>query len=140
MSADTRDLLHSEVRHVAEAIAAAHHLQARVEIAIGTPVLMNEALPSSWAQRAVQNLMGNEAIVPLGFLNMAGEDFAFYLEKIPGAFLRIGAREPGGEATPAHAPHFYPAEESIFIGAAVLAETARVASAALCDEKPHLKI
>jgi metal-dependent amidase/aminoacylase/carboxypeptidase family protein len=62
---------------------------------------------------------------------MAGEDFAFYLEKIPGCFLRIGACEPGGEATPGHSPRFYPAEESIFIGAAVLAETARVTSEAL---------
>jgi hypothetical protein len=32
---------------------------------------------------------------------------------------------------PAHTATFYPAEESIFIGAAILAECARVASAAL---------
>jgi hypothetical protein len=32
---------------------------------------------------------------------------------------------------PAHAPRFYAAEESLFVGAAVLAETARVASRAL---------
>ena len=66
--------------------------------------------------------------MPLGFLNMAGEDFAHYMERIPGCFLRIGAREPGGAAIPAHAPKFYAAEESIFVGAAVLAEAARVAS------------
>ena len=65
--------------------------------------------------------------MPLGFLNMASEDFAHYLERIPGCFLRIGAREPGGEATPAHNPRFAPAEEAIFVGAAVLAEAARVA-------------
>jgi hypothetical protein len=34
---------------------------------------------------------------------------------------------------PAHAPRFYAAEESIFVGAAVLAETARVASRALAE-------
>ncbi len=127
-TAETRALLHTEVKHIAENIAAAYSLQARVTIEIGTPPLVNEALAASWAQRAVRSLMGEAALVPLGFLNMAGEDFAFYLEKISGCFLRIGARELGGVATPAHAPHFYPAEESIFIGAAVLAETARVAS------------
>jgi hypothetical protein len=41
---------------------------------------------------------------------------------------RVGAREPGGAVVPAHAPRFYAAEESIFVGAAVLAEAARLAS------------
>jgi hippurate hydrolase len=76
-------------------------------------------------------VLGERALVPLGTLNMAAEDFAHYLERIPGCFLRIGAREPGGAVIPAHSPAFYPAEDSIFVGAAVLAETARVASRAL---------
>ena len=75
-------------------------------------------------------MLGDTAIVPLGFVNMGGEDFAAYLERMPGCFLRIGAREPGGEPIPAHSPRFYAAEESIFVGAAVLAEAARVASEA----------
>ncbi len=62
---------------------------------------------------------------------MGGEDFAFYLEKIPGCFLRIGAREAGGEAVAAHSPRFHAADGAIFVGAAVLAECARVASEAL---------
>jgi hippurate hydrolase len=48
---------------------------------------------------------------------------------MPGCFLRIGAREPGGTPIPAHSPRFYPAEDSIFVGAAVLAECARVSTA-----------
>ena len=78
---------------------------------------------------------GEASVVPLGFLNLAGEDFAHYMERIPGCFLRIGAREEGGVPIPAHAPKFYAAEESIFVGAAVLAEAARVASDALSVER-----
>jgi len=63
--------------------------------------------------------------------NMGGEDFAYYLERIPGCFLRVGAREKGGKPISAHSPHFFASAESIFIGAAVLAETARIASAAI---------
>jgi hippurate hydrolase len=76
-------------------------------------------------------VVGEANVVPLGFLNLAGEDFAHYMEQIPGWFMRIGAREPGGVVIPAHAPTFYPAEDCLFVGAAVLAESARVASAAL---------
>ena len=72
-----------------------------------------------------------DAVVPLGMTNMAGEDFAHYMERIPGCFMRIGARLPGEPVIPAHTPRFHAAESSLFVGAAVLAESARMASAAL---------
>ncbi|MFQ5707945.1 MAG: M20 family metallopeptidase [bacterium] len=131
----TRRLLQEEVRRIAEATAALHRLQAKVKIEEGTPPIVNKAGPVSWARRAVTALLGEQALVPLGFLNLGGEDFAFYSEKTPGCFLRIGARELGGAIVPAHSPAFYAADGSLFIGAAVLAQTARVASAALAGEK-----
>ncbi len=127
---ETRRLLVEEVRRIAESTAALYRLGAEVAIEPGPPPLVNPPEATEWARRAAAGLLGEAAIVPLGFLNMAGEDFASYLERIPGCFLRIGAREPGGEPIPAHSPRFYAAEESIFVGAAVLAEAARVASAA----------
>jgi amidohydrolase len=126
-----RRLLHEEVRRISEGVAATHRLQAQVSLELGTPPLVNSPDATGWARRAVAAVLGEDALVPLGFLNLAGEDFAHYLERIPGCFLRVGAREPGGDVVPAHAPRFYAAEESLFVGAAVLAETARVASRAL---------
>jgi hippurate hydrolase len=126
-----RQLLHDEVRRVANGVAATHRLEARVSLDLGTPPLVNSPEAAAWARLAVAAVLGEDALVPLGFLNLAGEDFAHYLERIPGCFLRVGAREPGGDVVPAHAPRFYAAEESLFVGAAVLAETARVASRAL---------
>ena len=76
----------------------------------------------------MREVLGEAALVPLGTTNMGGEDFAFYLERMPGCFLRIGAREPGGSPIPAHSPHFYAAEDALFVGASVLAQCARVAS------------
>ena len=128
---ETRRLLVEEVRHIAEATAALHRLSAAVSIELGPPPLVNPPEAAGWARRAAVTVLGDAAVVPLGFVNMGGEDFASYLERIPGCFLRIGAREPGGEPIAAHSPRFYAAEESIFVGAAVLAETARVASDAL---------
>ncbi|MEO7361899.1 MAG: amidohydrolase [Gemmatimonadaceae bacterium] len=127
----TRALLANEMRRVAHGVAAAHDLTAEVTIDLGPPPIVNPEQPSSWAREAAEALLGVEAVMPLGITNMAGEDFAYYMVNIPGAFLRIGAREPGGEATPAHTPRFFAADGSLFIGAAVLAETARLASASL---------
>jgi amidohydrolase len=128
---DTRRLLHDEVTRIAESVAAVHRLKAHVSVELGPPPIVNPVEAASWARTAAISLLGADAVVPLGFLNLAGEDFAHYMEQMPGCFLRVGAREPGTNAIPAHTPRFYAADESIFVGAAVLAETARVASTAL---------
>lgn len=125
-----RNLIVGEAERLASSIAAAYRLNAVVAWGRGTPPVINSTDGANWAVQAAQRVLGAEAVVPLGTTNMGAEDFAFYLERIPGCFLRIGAREPGGERTAAHSPRFLPAEESLFVGAAVLAECARVASTA----------
>jgi amidohydrolase len=130
----SRALMLGELKRIVGSIAEAHGLQSEVVIDRGTPPIVNPPRETAWARAAAASVVGPEHIVPLGFLNLAGEDFAHYMGSIPGCFLRIGAREPGGDIIPAHAPRFYAAEESIFVGAAVLAECARTASVALARE------
>jgi len=122
-----------EVRAIATGVASGYGVTARVSVDMGPPPIVNPARTTAWARHAAASVVGSENIVPLGFLNLAGEDFAHYMQRLPGCFLRIGARESGGPVVPAHAPTFYAAEESLFVGAAVLAECARVASAALAS-------
>jgi amidohydrolase len=124
----SRALLIGEVERMAHAVAGTHRLTADVHITEGTPPIVNSREGAAWAAQAVRDVLGERALVPLGTSNMGGEDFAFYLEKMPGCFLRIGAREPGGEHRAAHTPRFYPAEDALFIGAAVLAQCARAAA------------
>ena len=131
VDAASRRLLRGEVERIAAGIAAAHGLRSGVSFEDGAPPLVNAPAPTAWAHAAATAILGAERVVPLGFVNLASEDFACYLERIPGCFLRIGAREPGGEAIAAHSSRFHAAEESLFMGAAVLAECARVASRAL---------
>lgn len=128
---ETRSLLCDEVTRMTHAVAATHGLTASVNLTKGTPPLVNPVTGADWAVRAVRDVLGDGANVPLGSTNMGGEDFSWYLHAMPGCFLRIGAREPGGETTDAHTPRFCPDEDAIFIGAAVLAQCARVASVAL---------
>lgn len=131
VDAETRQLLQDELRTVAESVARAHRVKAEVSLDHGTPPIVNPPEPVQWAREAITSLLGHEAIVRMETLNMAGEDFAYYMEKIPGCFLRVGACEEGGKPVPSHSPYFYAAEESIFVGAAVLTELARLASVRL---------
>jgi hippurate hydrolase len=134
-SAGARALLTGELRRIAEAQAAAYGVRATVTLKGGTPPIVNPEQPVAWAREAVERTMGADALVPLGTTNMGGEDFAVYMESIPGCFMRIGAREPGAKVIAAHSPQYYAAEETLFIGAVVLSEAARVASAALAAQR-----
>jgi hippurate hydrolase len=133
---DTRMLLGTSLRQLAEGIAAASGLTAKVKLVLGPPPIVNPERPAAWAREAVTGILGPDALVPLGITNMAGEDFAYYMERLPGCFMRFGARLPNEPVIAAHTPQFHAAEESLFVGAAVLAETARVASAALARGEP----
>lgn len=131
---ETRGLLQTELRKIATHIAAAHHVEARVTFGAGVPPVINDARAAEWAAIAVGAVLGAGAVVPLGAPNMAGEDFAWYQRRIPGCFLRVGARLEHEEIIAAHSPQFDVAEDAIFVGAAVLAECARRASQALALE------
>ena len=122
----SRQLLNSELERIAHAVAATHRLRATVTLTDGTPPVVNDPRAADIAANAVRAVLGAQALVPLGTTNMGGEDFAFYQEQIPGCFMRVGAREAGGEMTAAHSSRFVADEECLFIGAAVLSECARL--------------
>ena len=123
-----RALLCDGVREIADAVAAVHGVRATCTLSEGTPPLLNAAAAAGWARTAVQAVLGDGALTALPTANMGGEDFAFYTERIPGCFLRIGTLGAGRSAAGVHTPRFDPDEEALFVGGAVLAECARVAS------------
>ena len=131
MDAPTRARLASEVARIATDVATGYGVRTVIDVEHGTPPIVNPPRESTWARQAAEAVLGPNAVVPFGITNMGGEDFAFYLERIPGCFLRFGARLAGEEPTAAHSPRFDVAESVLVVGAAVLAECARVASRAL---------
>jgi amidohydrolase len=130
-----RTLLTRELVRVVTDVARAYGVTATATLNSGTPPIVNPERMASIAAQAVTRVLGDAALVPLGTTNMGGEDFAVYMEGIPGCFMRIGAREPGGRVIAAHSPAYYAAEGALFIGAAVLAECARTASSILAGEQ-----
>jgi amidohydrolase len=88
----------------------------------GYPPLYNAPQVNEWMRSVTRDLLGKEAIVtkPGG---MAGEDFAYMAEIAPGAMFSLGAKVEGGGDH--HTPTFAIDEETLPLGAAVLAETAR---------------
>jgi hippurate hydrolase len=56
--------------------------------------------------------------------SLGGEDFSYYLQKVPGCLVRFGAEHPDLPNMPAHSPYFDFDEGVLPIGAAFLAQVA----------------
>jgi len=128
-----RHLLCTELERVAHTVAATHRLSASVTLSEGTPPLVNTARAADWAQQSVRAVLGDSALRSLAVANMGGEDFAYYTERMDGCFMRIGTWSDGRSRAGVHTPQFDPDEDALLVGAAVLAECARRASAALAS-------
>ena len=128
---DVRAHLKQSVVRMAKAIADLHGAQADVRIEPGAPPVINDDRAFALAHAAATDVVGAERVVPLGTANMGGEDFADYLEHVPGCYLRFGARVPGGESHPAHSSRFDFDESAMAIAAAWFVRVAEVAGAAL---------
>jgi hippurate hydrolase len=127
---DVREWLLAEAERIARATAALHGAVAEVEIERGTPPVVNDERTTALAREAAVRVAGPGRVAPLPGANMAGEDFSLYQERVPGCYVRYGAR-PSGPAHPNHSSRFDFDEAALGWGAAWLAEVARVAGRGL---------
>lgn len=126
-----RQQLLSSVRRIAESIAQLHGAKIHVMLTEGTPPLINAPEMADLARSAAIEAVGETNVLPLKTANMGAEDFSYYLEKIPGAYVRFGSQVPGREGYPAHSSKFDFDEEALAVGAAYYAAVAKIAGGRL---------
>ena len=69
-------------------------------------------------------LFGTGSVRTLPEPSMGGEDFALFLEHVPGAHFRLGVGAEGRPAYPLHSPDFCADESGFSLGVAGLAALA----------------
>lgn len=115
-SSETQALVEAEIRRIAERTAALYDATADVEYVKAYPVVLNhEREANAWAEK-LRGLVEIPSFEP----SMGGEDFAYYLQHKPGAFLFLGAAQDTGESPPHHSPHFLINERALPLGVEVL--------------------
>ena len=95
VSEKTRKKVHDSIRRVAEGIAAAHEMQAAVEIKTGYPVTVNDKPSVDFALDVAESLLGEGNAVHLPSPAMGAEDFSYVLNQIPGAMVFLGGTPQG---------------------------------------------
>ncbi len=120
LTMDDLRFLQTRVREVAEHVAAANRCQAEVTFpGVDYPPTTNDEHCWAVAQEVAGEMLGAEAVLESPPI-MGGEDFAFYVQRIPGVFVGLGIRsEEEGSTFSVHHPRFKVDESALPIGAAL---------------------
>jgi len=95
----------------------------------GVPPVINDRMASAVIAAAAGAALGAERVVEAE-ISMGGEDFAFYLDQVPGAMIRLGTGVPGSdEKHDLHQGDFDVDESCIGYGVRVMVHTALAALA-----------
>uniref|UniRef100_A0ACD5V4S9 Uncharacterized protein n=2 Tax=Avena sativa TaxID=4498 RepID=A0ACD5V4S9_AVESA len=123
--------LQKRLKEVVESQAAVHRCAGVAEI-LGAPdhpmypAVVNDERLHHHVENVGRTLLGPEKVKP-GEKIMAGEDFAFYQQSVPGVMFGIGIRnEQVGSVHSAHNPHFFVDEDVLPIGVALHTATAEM--------------
>jgi amidohydrolase len=112
-----RGTLHRELRN-ALAVAEALGGQTRMDVQPGYPPVVNDAAMTDIARAGAIDALGEDGVAPMA-PDLTAEDFALYLQEVPGCFAWLGAALP--DARMHHTPTFDIDEGVLPKGAALLA-------------------
>lgn len=121
-----RDRMIDGIGRVADKVSHAFGAEVTFDLEPGNPAVVNDAACAEAARKAVVEVLGEDAIGTYEG-TLAGEDFAEYLQIVPGVFVFVGTRNAAiGADHPQHSC-YYTIDES------VLAKGTMVAVQWACD-------
>lgn len=124
---EVRIHLHSGLERMARSLGELHNARIETEIEPGYPPVVNTKREAGICYRAARAVVGDHGLMKMDHPSMGSEDFSYYLESIPGCYVRFGARRHEHEYIPLHSPEFDIDEEVLKVGAAYFDTLARKA-------------
>jgi amidohydrolase len=116
------------VQSVVADIVRPYDVEALVDYQRGVPPVVNDDGCHQVLVRAVLDVLGPGGQVAT-HQSLGGEDFGWYLDRIPGAMFRLGTRTPGGPTYDLHQGNLRVDDRAVPVGAKVLAAAAAEALA-----------
>lgn len=118
---EVRQFTAKRIGEIAEATAAVFGGTVDYEMVWGAPPVINDDAMAALAAKAAKAVLGEDKVIAkLPAPNMGGEDFAYYLQKLPGAFMFLSSSNPEkGTDVSHHNPKFDVDEDVLWEGAAV---------------------
>jgi len=121
LNPDLRERMPERIEAVASGIAQGMRGDANLDYTFSYPVTVNDEAAAARVLSVAEDLLGGQSALEVPDPSMAAEDFAFFLEKVPGAFIWLGV---GEDVSGLHTPKFAFDEEVLPRGSALLAALA----------------
>lgn len=120
LNQQVREKLARRIGEISKSIAEAFGGSVEFTMDWGAPPVTNDKEAAIFAANAVREVVGdNDLITSVEYPNMGGEDFAYYLEKVPGAFMFLSsANKEKGTDIAHHNCHFNVDEDVLWKGSA----------------------
>lgn len=114
---EMRDFIKKRIHELAEGIAKSYGGKAIVEIIDGADITFNDPLIIDKMLPTLKKSAGFENVI-LSNAKTIAEDFAYYLNEIPGFLFELGGynTEELRKAPPHHTPDFFIDDDSMFLG------------------------
>ncbi|MBE7702365.1 amidohydrolase [Oerskovia sp. Sa1BUA8] len=106
-----------------EQVVAPYEVEVTVNHTRGVPPVENDEAATGALEAAARDVLGPASVL-LTEQSLGGEDFAWYLTKVPGAMARLGTRTPGGRSYDIHQGDLRVDESAIGAGVRLLARVA----------------
>lgn len=115
---EIRAMMKRRIAEVASGVAAAMGCTAEVCITSGYAALVNDEAEAGRVMRVGARLLGEKNVVRKAAPSMGGEDFSFFCECVPGAFLHLGCVKKEDMPAPLlHSRDFHLDEDCLTVGA-----------------------
>ena len=120
MQSETRERLTRRFTELVQGVAQSFGGRAEVILDPGYPSLVNDEHMVDLVEKVAGEIVGSSKVVELKEPSMGGEDFAYYLQKYPGAMFRLGV----GPAPSLHSDTFNFNDEALETGMMMMASLA----------------
>jgi hippurate hydrolase len=112
-----REKIKNRMRTHINSLSILYDIEISIKITEGYPPVINHNMESNYARLTAIDMYGKEGFFEIKSPSLGGEDFAYFLEKIPGCFVRIGAQKVDIGYVDGHSSIFDFDEEALRVGA-----------------------
>ena len=116
----TQATIERRMHEILDGVSRAGGARYELEYRRITPVTVNDPALSAELARVLEGTLGTDRVVVQTPV-MAGEDFAYFADAVPGFFFRLGTRPPGGTSGGLHTPTFVADDAAVEIGMRAMA-------------------
>ena len=123
LNRNVREKTVQHIRTLAEGIEQVTGAKLDVNFRRGSPSVQNDEEMTNLVSRVAGDLLGEKNVQSMARPSMGSEDFAYYLERVPGMMFRLGAAGDHEVWPGLHTPMFDVDERCLAVGAKIFARS-----------------